>query len=736
MVRKTLALLVIMLSIVSTMVYFNKDNTSIAFANDPLKLSLTAGPTSVLADNSTYHCIFVQLQDALGQPVRALQDTIISLSSSQTNIGVVDSSVTIPKGETYASANFSTTFSPGTTTISATATGYATVQAPVNTIGPIPSTVAAYGVPSTLPADGNTYSAILLQLQDSSGNPARAPHGGVNVTLLSSDTSVGTVSSNTIIVEGQTYAVANFTATTKAQTAGALETATITALAPGYTPNQVMITTTPISINPSQLKIFTGPAKLPADKNSYTQIAVELQNAVGYVAISQEDAAVTMVSNDESICRIDPIIIPKTQPYALATLNTTYRAGSATITAVATDLQWDHQGISTFGFIPSKLVVYSLPANMPADNKTYPTIQVQLQDAQGRPAKDPQSDVCVNLFSSQPFVGVVSPVLTIPFGETEATGNLTLTNAPGTTTITAQTSGYDTGFVSLATALIDYSQLQVGITANPSNVTNAYTTSLTTVVSVNSVPITGAALTFVSNNGGSFGNVNELGNGYYNVSFTAPSFSSTSACTITVTAIRTGYLTGQGTTQITVNSALAPTATPTPSPTIAPTVIPSPTPSPTPTPTQVSIVVSQLELQITDEYGAPLNDTLVSSIVQPTGAQPLLQVSNTTGYVTFQNLIAGNYTFRIIKSGFSALNETLPYDGQPLRLTVPLVAASKNNNGDLGFANQIVTLAVIIALVAVSVVLVLLLTRRRKSGNVKNLIALKKQMDSKKNTSS
>ncbi len=97
------------------------------------------------------------------------------------------------RGDTSASANFKTTFSPGTTTISASATGYSTVQASITTIGPIPSEIAVYGFPSTLPADGNKYNAIMVQLQDSSGSPARAPQGGVQVALSCSDTSVGTV---------------------------------------------------------------------------------------------------------------------------------------------------------------------------------------------------------------------------------------------------------------------------------------------------------------------------------------------------------------------------------------------------------------------------------------------------------------------------------------------------------------------------------------------------------------
>ena len=126
----------------------------------------------------------MQLQDSSGQPSRALHDTTISLTSQITNIGTVDSSITIPKGTTFVSANFFSTLSPGSTTISASATDYATVQASITTVTPMPSSIAIYGFPSTLPADGGSYPAIMVQLQDSSGSPQRAPQTEYNVTFL------------------------------------------------------------------------------------------------------------------------------------------------------------------------------------------------------------------------------------------------------------------------------------------------------------------------------------------------------------------------------------------------------------------------------------------------------------------------------------------------------------------------------------------------------------------------
>lgn len=540
MKKKIIAITITLLILASAFIVFNQSISCVA-TSGPSKISIYTGPTSVLADNNTYSCIFVQLQDSGGQPSRALQDTMISLSSSLTNIGTVDSSITIPKGNTSALANFSTTFSPGTTSISASATGYLNVQAFMTTIGPIPSKIAVYGFPSTLPADGNKYNAIMVQLQDSNGSPARAPQGGVQVTLSCSDTSVGTIDPLVTILEGQTSATANFTTTTKANTEidPKPESAIVTAVPQGYDSNSVTITTTPIASNANQLKIFVGPPQVLADQNSYRQIVVELQNASAYAALAQTDIEVTVATNDQTVGRIDPqITILQSQPYALATFNSTYKSGSTTLTAVATNLLSNQQTIATTGFTPSKLAVFCVPPGLPSDNGMYQTIQVQLQDSQGRPAKDPQIDVSVNLFASQPTVGVVSPTLTIPFGKTQATGSLTVTNAPGVNAITAQASGYTTGQAQIATYLIDYLPLEITVTANPNSVNNGYTTAITAYVTANGAPVTGATVAFASNNGGTFGIPTEQGNGYYNTSFTAPSFAITTNCTVTASGVK------------------------------------------------------------------------------------------------------------------------------------------------------------------------------------------------------
>jgi hypothetical protein len=715
---KKIAISLILIIVLSAFIVFNQTNSIVA-AEAPTNLKLYIGPTSVLADNSTYNCIFVQLQDSAGKPARALQDTLISLSSFSTTIGTVDPSVIIPKGATYISANFKSTFAPGSTSIAAAATGFSTVQSTITTIGPIPSAIAVYGFPSTLPADGGSYDAIMVQLQDSSGSPAKAPKQGIQVTLSSSNTNIGTVSPSVTIPEGQTYAIATFN--TKLVEGPVI----VTAIAQNYAVGQTTIITQNIAPSASQLKINVGPTKILADKNSYTQIAIQLQDGAGHIANATSDISVTIASSDESIGKIQsPIIIQQNKTYALATITTTYKAGTTTITTVATNLLADHQSISTFGFIPSKIAVYVIPSILPSDKGVYKVIQVQLQDSQGRPAKDPETDVNINLFSSQPSVAGAISALTIPFGKTQAPGSLTVTNAAGSTTITAQAPGYTTGEGTVTTYLIDFAPLQITATATPGSLNNAETSVILLHITADGLPVLGATVSFTvtpsAPSGNAFTAVTEVEAGTYNTTFTAPSFTKTTTCTITASASKTGYLSAQATTTVTVQPITSPTPTP--------AATPDPETSPSPAATPVINNLGNIQISIKDINDNPLNDTIVSSIIQPAGMPSLLEITNSTGYVTFKNVTVGSYVFLVNKAGYSPMNATIEFTGQPMTLAVTLSDSSSNAPGD--YALLIVASVVSIAIIAAALS-GYLFVKRRKSTRFKALRDLQKQLKNK-----
>ncbi len=691
MLTKKISAIVTLLIIIASLIALNQ-NESYAVTNNPSNLKIYVGPSSVLADGDSYNCIFIQLQDSSGKPARALQDITVSLSSSSTNVGTVQPLVTITKGATFASATFQSTFTPGITSIAATATGFATVQASMATIGAIPKTIALAGVPPTLPADGNSYNAIMVQLQDSTGLPAQAPKGGVQVTLTCSNTiTVGSVTPLVTIPEGKTFALATFTTIQN----NTKQTAVISSIAQGYlTSQQLTITTTPIATNPNQIKIFLGqPLKIPADESPYEQIVIELQNSAGYVSVSTSDTSINVASSDPTVGEIgSQITIPANQTYTIATLNTSYKSGTITISATASNLNRADQPITTVGFTPSKLAVFCSPSTLPSDNSIYNIIQVQLQDSQGRPARDPATDVSVNLFSSQPTVGIVQSTLTIPFGQTTALGNISVTNSPGSTSITAQASSYTTGQSSLTTYLVDFAPLEMTLTPASQTLNNTGKTAITAYLTANGGAVLDATIQFKSDNGGTFTTVTSQGNGYYKINFTAPSFTKTTTCTITATASATGYMSSQATTQIAVQ------------PPNSLSNIPSDSNS-------TSNGTLTIQFHILDISGKPIISANVSSTTQPAGVRTLSAFSNTTGYVSFTNVTAGQYSFTIVKEGYQNANQTVNLKTQSI--SWPLQLSSINQAASNEAPLTIIIIAIISVIIAVIGVIVVV--KRRKS---------------------
>lgn len=647
----------------------------------PTQLKIYVSPPNIPSDNSAYNCISVQLQDSNGNPARAQQDTTISLSSSLTEIGTVDPSINIQNGATYATANFYTTFTPGATTVTAAATGYATVQETVTTIGPKPYKIAVYGFPAFLPADGGSYEAIMVQLQDSTGSPAKAPNGGTQVTLSCSNTIVGDVSPTVSIPEGQTYALASFTTTTVSGRAD------ITPVAGDYTSQDFTIETKS-TMSSRQLRIFTGPAKVLADNIAYRQIAVEIIDDKNNLGVAPSDITVTIATNDESIGKTEArIIIPQSKSYALATITTTYKAGTTTITAAATNYIAASQTITTTGYTASKLAVYLAPSTLPADKKSYQAVQVQLQDAEGRPAKAPE-DLTVNLFSSQPTVGTMGSTIEIPMGKTWATETLNLTNSPGETTVTAQAAGYTTGQGKITTCMIDISRLSISVAGNPQAVSNGNQTEITAYITVEGSPITGATVEFTTDNNGTFTATQEGQSGYYKTTFTAPSFSETTVCTITANGSKTGYLASQGTTHITVVLPSNSTA-----------IVNS---------TTSNANIGELRMRIQDIDGNYLSDVNVYSTTEPAGSAILSGYTNGTGYITFKNVLPGAYTFEIMKAGYETLSLPINFNGDPLAMALTLYDSAPQ--GD----NTLVTIIAVVAIVVVIAVIGIALVKRRK----------------------
>jgi len=639
----------------------------------PTKIQIYVGPLKVPADNKTYKAIYVQLQDSSNLPARAPTDIDISLSSSPPHYGSVDPKVTVISGSTYAVANFSSTFTPGSATITAAAFGFDTVQTSITTVGPVPTKLAVYGFPPTLPADGGAYKAVVVQLQDAGGSPAKAPIGDVNVTLTSSNVTVGTVDPSVVISAGSTYTAAMF------YTDNNNGSAVVTAQASGYTSGFAPIKTESLSTNATKLKVLIGPPKVPADGVVYDMIAVQLQDSAGKIASAVGNVTVFLSSSDMSVGDVDsPITINDSTTYSPALFHSTYRSGVTTITAAAVDFTTGQEVLTTVGPIPSKLAVYCVPPKLPADGRSYEAITVQLQDSAGTPARDPTGDTAVELFSSTPEAGNVSSSVVILYSETYSVASFYSTYDAGSTDITALSlGGYTTGVSAITTYVIDQLTLVVSLVANPPSVSSGNQTTITVYVTYGGlIPAAGATVTMASNRGGNFSVVTDEENGNYTSVFTAPNVTAQTVCTISVNASKLGYITGHGTAQVTVNS---------------------------------TVNIGDLKLYIKETGGSPIEGATVTSTSQPSGISSLSAMTDSDGYVGFEGIPAGTYVFEITKDGFETTNETVQVaPAQAASYTINLTGSAS------GLPLPILIVVIIAVTLATGLAATLILRRRRK----------------------
>jgi hypothetical protein len=313
---------------------------------------------------------------------------------------------------------------------------------------------------------------------------------------------------------------------------------------------------------------------------------------------------------------------------------------------------------------------------LPADGQLYDAIQVQLQDATGKPAKDPVGDITVYLFSSTPDAGNVSSVLTIPFGDTHAAGTFYSTCSANSTTITAQSSGYDPGQAKITTYLIDQFALSISASATPDSLSPGEHAAIRVYVEYNgSNPASGAAVIIKSDKNGNCSATKDEGNGYYTSVFTAPTVSQKTVYTIAVNASKTAYSSNILSLQITVN------------------------------PNMTAILRSTLSLHVVEDNGNPVVGASVSSQSQPTGAGSLYGVTNGTGYATFTNASQGTYTVQISGDGYDTKQETIQF--------VPGQTAYSASLSKSSFFTLPVIIGIVAAAAAAAVVVFLFIRRRR-----------------------
>jgi hypothetical protein len=448
---------------------------------------------------------------------------------------------------------------------------------------------------------------------------------------------------------------------------------------------------------PTKMSLIFAPTKVTADNGVYDCIFIQLLDSTGKPARASSYITVTLASSKTSVGNVDAsITINPGEFYKTAKFYTTSTPGTTTISATTTDFATVQASITTTapGSTPTKIAIFCAPKLLPADNMDYKAVIVQLQDSSSRPTLNTGEPIYINIASSESTVGFISPLVTIGQGESQASGFFTVSDIPGTTSITAQASNLGTSIATLTTQLVDLSTMNVEITAMAYSLLNGNKTDITAYVTEKGTPMTGATVKFSSDNGGTFTTAKAQTNpGYYKTTFTAPMLQKTENVTITATASKTLYENAMGTTQITVGPSLLANKT------------------------------GIVQIGVIDKDGLPVSNAVVSSLVQPNGMNTLFDLTNSTGYVSFRNLLVGTYIFRIVKDGFIEMNQTINFKGTPMTLPVTLDDGGAIDSQTLMTVAIIVIVAVVIAIAAG-----LYFIRMRRTAKVRKLQQLQKHL--------
>lgn len=181
----------------------------------PVALELAQFHNVVLADSTPTNSVIISFVDKDGNPAFAQKNVIVALSSSNQDVATVEPSEYIAAGQSYTLVEVRPTFKAGTTTITASAQGLAASSIDVMTVGTTgdssPYQLGIKTIPKPL-ADGRTYEAVFVQLQNVAGNPVPA-NSDVRVILSSSNLNVASVQDNISIKTGSSFGIAQLTPT-------------------------------------------------------------------------------------------------------------------------------------------------------------------------------------------------------------------------------------------------------------------------------------------------------------------------------------------------------------------------------------------------------------------------------------------------------------------------------------------------------------------------------------------
>lgn len=400
-------------------------------------------PSVLIPGGGETGSLVVQLQDPNGLPARSPAILPVQLTSSDTNVVTVPSSVSIQQGSTYATAAFSPTSIPGNAIVSATSPGYLSGSTTITVSGPAPSSIKVDLLPRVMIADGVSTGYVVVSLTDPLGFPARAK-SPVSVVLTSSNTSVAWFDSPDL-----TIPAGSFYSFKLVHSGGYQGVTIITAQSSGLSAGfgSLVSRMAGIRADGEVIDLSIGPSAVLPDGATYAQIvsAQLLNQTDGYpIPISSSSAVTVYFSSSDTLYGsiTSPGVITNNSTYVLADFTSTLLVGSTTITAAADGYAPAQKSVGSSAPPPANIVLGVASSVIRATGEIYPLLYVQLRDQNGNPAKAP-ADIQVSLISADPAVGTADSSIIIHQGSSYSVASFFSTTSAGTANITASATGFN-----------------------------------------------------------------------------------------------------------------------------------------------------------------------------------------------------------------------------------------------------------------------------------------------------
>ncbi len=433
--------------------------TTVVAVGYPTHLVLSAIPNTVPARASNTGKLIMELEDDVGLPAKAISFESISLFSSNAHVvNVTSPNVTMKQGDYLAEVDYASGFVPGSAVITASAPGFDSGLVTVTVLGFPPLAVRVFAQPDLMVictpavAPGGCTGRLVVALTDPNGNPTRASRD-ITIQIRSSNLAIINTSEAAVIKEGALSVIANYSVTALAGVA------TITASSPGLQSGFADIATAAPQIaspqycentaggpTPCNLRVFTGPNPVLADHQSYSSVVVSMWNDTAPMINSTGTTRITLTSSVTGVGNFTSVTfgIPKGQNWAAIIFTSTFQVGLTRLTASSPNFLPFQVGLTTFGPVPSKVVLKPISTQLPADGNTHAALELDLEDAFGSPAIAP-FNVPINITSSHSSIIKVSPAI-IPGGQSFVVVNVTAGILQGTANVTALVSAFTTGY--------------------------------------------------------------------------------------------------------------------------------------------------------------------------------------------------------------------------------------------------------------------------------------------------